>query len=78
MVATVIHITDDTNSIIVALGTIFSSIIAVGGGIAVAIISRKQSVQGRKIDDVHEQLKTSNGKSVGNYVEEIAKNGSND
>lgn len=61
---------DDT--VWIALSAIMQTVIVTGGAIAVAVISNRQKANKRTVDAVHEQLKTSNGKSVGTYVEEIA------
>ena len=65
----------DGNTILIAVSTVLSALITVAGAIATAILMSKQNKQTKRIDEVHEQLKTSNGKSIASYVEDIAKNG---
>lgn len=55
-----------------ATSTVLTALITTGGAVAVAVISKRQTRTEGKLDKVHEQLKTSNGKSVGDYVEAIA------
>jgi hypothetical protein len=67
--ATVLALSDSmTND----LTLILTTLLTIGGTIAVAVITSRQNRQGKKIEEVHTSLQTSNGKSVGSYVEEIA------
>ncbi len=72
MTATVVYVYDSSNTIWLALGTVLAALIAVGGSIGVAVISRRQAKQGTRIEEVHAQLKTSNGQSVGELVEAMS------
>lgn len=63
-------IADD--STLIALSTILSAIITVGGSIAVTYITVRQGRTDRKVTEIHEQVKTSNGTSIGHLVEQVA------
>jgi hypothetical protein len=49
-----------------------AAIVTAGGAIAVAIITTKQTKQGKQIEALHNQVKTSNGHTLGEMVETIA------
>lgn len=70
--ATVVYVNSDLQTVWLVLGTIFAAVISAGGGIAVAVITRKQNVNEKKIDALHDAVKTSNGSTVGALVEQIA------
>lgn len=73
MVATVIYVNNNLQTLLIVIGTVLGACVTTAGSIAVAIIARNQKKQHDAISDVKEQLKTSNGKTVATYVEEIAK-----
>lgn len=63
-------IADDTTWL--AFSTVLSAIITVGGSVAVAVITTRQNRTENKVNTIHEQLKTSNGSTVGELVEKVA------
>lgn len=62
------------DTIWLAISTVLTAVITTGGAIAVAMITTRQRKTNDKVQAIHDQLQTSNGKTIANVVEDIASN----